>query len=58
MFLVERNLKANVNPDALRGTKLENLRIRVDESGTQLVAHVLAKTPAEAERITTEILGE
>ncbi|TWP52430.1 hypothetical protein FKR81_08820 [Lentzea tibetensis] len=58
MFLIERNLKTNVDTDALRGTKLENLKVRVDESGFQVFAHVLAATREKAESIATEILGE
>ena len=58
MFLVERKIKANVDPDALRGTKLENLRIRVDETGSHLVVLIVANSREQAEAIATEILGE
>ncbi|WP_157528103.1 hypothetical protein [Nocardia sp. NRRL S-836] len=58
MFLVERNLKAEVDLDALRGTKLENLRIRVDECGSHVVALIAAHNREQAEAIATEILGE
>lgn len=58
MFLVERNLKAEVNPDALRESQLTNLKIRVDESGSQVVALVAAQNREQAEAIATEILGE
>ncbi|WP_434440275.1 hypothetical protein [Lentzea sp. E54] len=58
MFLVERHLKKNVNQYALEQKGLENVRVRVDESGFQLVASVLAADREQAESIATEILGE
>jgi len=58
MFLVERKLKANIDPDALRGTVLENLRVRVDESGSHVVVLIAANSREHAESIVTEFLGE
>lgn len=58
MFLIERNLKNQINSDAIERSQLLNPRIRVDEKGSQFVAMVPAATREQAESIATEILGE
>lgn len=58
MFLVERHLKANANLGALKCEKLENIRVRIEESCLQVVAQVMAADREQAESIATEILGE
>ncbi|MFJ5991217.1 hypothetical protein [Lentzea sp. NPDC092896] len=58
MFLIERNLKCEINADAIERSQLLNPRIRVDEKGSQVVAMVPAATREQAESIATEILGD
>ncbi|MDX8143328.1 hypothetical protein SK854_14465 [Lentzea sp. BCCO 10_0061] len=58
MFLIERNLKNQINSAAIERSQLLNPRIRVDEKGSQVVAMVRAATREQAESIATEILGE
>lgn len=58
MFLIERILKNEVDSDALGRDELVNVRVRVDDSGSQVVAMVCAASREQAESIVTEILGE